>query len=175
MRLSTAGWFAAGCGVAVVALGVVAGGFAAVNAVRSDASNEDVQGIADGTLDALTPAVDPASSEDVAVIAPHAAPEWLNVPVQRPRALRDTPPVAPPPPLPALDKLQGSDMSAAGDARLPSTEATVHWDPDDARMPEHATIVARAYWNPDSAILPRAPKRPRRATWNPDDARLPSS
>lgn len=174
MRLSTAGWFAAGCGIAVVALGVVAGSFAAVNSVRSDANSEDVQGI--GTLDALTPAVDPASSEDVAVIAPHASPDWLKVPVQRPRAVRDSSPVAPPPPLPDLgDHLEENDLSVAGSAKLPSTEATVHWNPDDARMPEHTTVVARAYWNPDSATLPRAPKRPRRATWNPDDARLPSS
>ncbi len=154
----------------------------AVNSVRSDASSVHVRGIADGSLDALTPAVDPASSEDVAVIAPHASPEWLKVPVQRPRALRDSPPIAPPPPLPTFDNalednaLEEDDLFVSGGARLPSTEATVHWNPDDARMPaQHSVVVARAYWNPDSATLPRAPKRPRRATWNPDDARLPSS
>ena len=172
MRLSTAGWFAAGCGIAVVALGVMAGGYAAVNSVRADANNNDAR-ITDGTLNALTPAVDPASAEDVAVIAPHAAPEWLNVPVQRPRALRDNPPVAPPPPVPNLEQRDRHD-AAIGDARLPSPEATMFWDPDDARMPEQTKVVARAYWNPDSAMLPRAEER-RRVTWNPDDARLPSS
>lgn len=170
MRPSTAGWFAAGCGLAVIALVVVAGGSVAVNAARSDV-NHDAQGIADGTLDAWTPAVDPGSSEDVAAITPHATPQWLNVTVQRPRALRESSTIAPPPP-----NLEEDDsLAAVGGARLPNPEATMHWDPDDARMPAYTTVVARADWNPDSATLPRAPKRPRRATWNPNDARLPSS
>jgi hypothetical protein len=169
MRLSTAGWFATGCGLAVVALGVVAVGHVAVNVARSEANTQDAQGLADGTLDALTPAVDPASSDDVAVIAPHAAPDWLDVPLQRPRTLRDTPSVAPPPPIPELGT---DDAASVGGARLPSPEATLYWDPDDARMPERTTVVARAYWNPDSATLPRA-KETRRVVWDPDDARLP--
>ncbi|MCR9160258.1 MAG: hypothetical protein ACE37F_27350 [Nannocystaceae bacterium] len=168
MRRSTAGWFAAGCGIAVIALGALAGAHAAVNAARSDASEGAA---AEATLDALTPASDPAS-DDVAVVAPHAAPQWENVPVQRPHDLRGDSPVAPPTSDP-FRPFRDDERNAMGDARLPSTEATLYWSPDDARMPGRTTVVARAYWNPDSATLPRA-RRTRRLTWNPDDARLPS-
>lgn len=174
MGFSTARWFAAGCGLAVASLGMVAVGYAvghvAVNSGHHVSQDADV---AAASLDALTPAVDPASADDAAVIAPHASPAWLEVPLQRPRALRDNPPVAPPPPLP-LRQFDRESRGAISEAVLPTPEATLHWNPDDARMPERSSVVARAYWNPDSATLPRA-EQLRRATWNPDDARLPSS
>ncbi len=144
-------------------------GSAAVASVRDQATTGDAEVT---RMQAMTPAAD--GSNGHAVVAPQPAPEgtWSGVPIQRPRHLREAPPVAPPPPLP----IQTADRTwTPGEALLPTPEATEHWNPDDARMPEHGpnAIVARAYYNPDSAALPR-PKLLPRVTWDPNDARLPT-
>lgn len=167
MRLSTIVWFAAGCGLAIASL---AGGRLVLDAVRAQASTTSSDANAVG-LQSMTPAVDGASEHSV---MPPVAGPWSDVPVQRPRALLENPPVAPPPALPFHTGIDGTQWQP-GEARLPSIEATEHWNPDDARIPDGAAVVAaRAYWNPNSAALPR-PIRFTPATWNPDDARLPSS
>lgn len=179
MRLSTTAWFATGCGLALVLLtGGIAGALGGpwvVDAVRGQASSASTEVTSEGSsLLSMTPAVDAASEH--AVMPPVSGSSWSDVPVQRPLELRDSPPVAPPPPLPFQDVDENVGVQwHPGEARLPSIEATEHWNPDDARIPDGSAVVAtRAYWNPNSAVLPRA-SRFTPATWNPDDARLPSS
>lgn len=171
MRLSTTAWFAAGCGLAIASL---AGGRLVLDTVRAQASIAGSDATHAMGLQSMTPAVDGASEHSV---MPPVAGPWSDVPVQRPRELLENPPVAPPPALPfhtGIDGTRGTQWQP-GEARLPSIEATEHWNPDDARIPKGAAVVAaRAYWNPNSAALPR-PTRFTPATWNPDDARLPSS
>ncbi len=168
MRLSTTAaataWFAAGCGLALVSLVALGGTHVALDAMRAQASSSSSAEVT--SLQSMTPAVDSASEHTV--LPPVPGP-WSDVPVQRPRGLEQSPPVAPPP-LP-FHTVQWQP----GEAQLPPIEATEHWNPDDARIPDGAAVVAtRAYWNPNSAVLPR-PTRFAAATWNPDDARLPSS
>ncbi len=152
------------------------GGHAALEGLRGQTSETTT--LAETVLQSMTPAADPASEHTVMPPSPGPSPgpSWLDVPVQRPRELRDNPPVAPPPPLPFQDVHHAQSVEwKPGDARLPPFEATEDWNPDDARIPKGAGVVAtRAYWNPNSAVLPR-PHRIVPATWNPDDARLPSS
>lgn len=125
------------------------------------------------SLQVLTPA--PADRTET-VIAPHPDPN--AVPLQRPRHLRDTPPVAPPPPLPLRLLVPHADWSRSG-ARLPPLETTTYWNPEDPRMPDgEAVVVAlRAEWNPNSATLPQptTARATKRVRWDPNDARLPPS
>ncbi len=168
----TTAWFAAGCGLALASL---TGGRVVLDGVRALASSSTSEVT---SLQSMTPAMDPASEHTV---MPPAPGPWADVPVQRPRKLRQIPPVAPPPPLPFHNVEDFNDVGddvgdgVGSEARLPPIEATEHWNPDDARIPDGAAVVAtRAYWNPNSAVLPR-PSRLTPAMWNPDDARLPSS
>lgn len=173
MRLFTTAWFAAGCGLALVSL---VGGRVMLDVVDGHASPATTETEAEGVvLQSMTPAADAASEHTV--MPPTASP-WANVPIQRPRALQEAPPVAP---LPFHTRVSESVSGVEsiqwqpGEARLPSIEATEHWNPDDARIPNGVAVVAaRAFWNPNSATLPR-PHRFTPATWNPNDARLPSS
>lgn len=171
MRLSTTAWFAAGCGLALAVLTVgSAGGRMVLDTVRAKVSSANAESVA---LQSMTPAADPASEHTV---MPPTEGLWSDVPVQRPRDLRESPSVAPPPPLPFhTGNVDDGVEWEPGEARLPPLEATEHWNPDDARIPDGAAIVAmRAFWNPNSAVLPH-PIRFTPVTWNPDDARLPSS
>lgn len=166
MRASTVAWFAVGCGLAVA---VVAAGNVAVQAVRGE-------GFFDASSDTTLQAMTPAAKPEHEVFAPHPAggPAGEPVPIQRPRHVLDAPPVAPPPPVP-LAPIVPSSQWEIGQARLPSPQAGVYWNPDDARIPDDSIVVAavRVYWNPDSAVLPR-PDRRKPAVWDPNDARLPS-
>ncbi|MGH1343145.1 MAG: hypothetical protein ACRBN8_16425 [Nannocystales bacterium] len=170
MRLSTTAWFAAGCGLALLFL---AAGLA-VGAVGSDPVLDGIRSYVSSpsseqaSLHSMTPASDPASEHTV---MPPVPGPWSDISAQRPPELRESPPVAPPLSFRSADDVEWKP----GEARLPPVEAAEHWNPDDARIPVGAAVVAtRAYWNPNSAVLPR-PSQVTAATWNPDDARLPSS
>ena len=154
MRLSTAAWFSTGCGLALLSL---VAGQAVIDAVRDSAVAETS---ADASLEAsLLAAPEPDHSVPLS-----------EVPIQRPRHLRERPPVAPPPPLP-VEGEGAVDEVAHGwnpdDARLPATAVDVaRWEPDDARLPQGSAVVAavRAMWSPDSATLPLSEAR-----WDPDE------
>ncbi|MEM6292728.1 MAG: hypothetical protein AAGA54_15755 [Myxococcota bacterium] len=162
MRLSTIVWFSTGCGLALLSL---VAGRAVVDSIH------DAQAQA-----AVTEASADASAEAslLATPAPDHSVPLSEVPIQRPRHLREMPPVAPPPPLPsALDDVASVDGRgwSPDDARLPSAASDEPaWNPDDARLPQAPVViaVARAMWNPDSAALPSGA-----VGWDPDDARLP--
>lgn len=155
MRLSTIVWFAAGCGLA---LATVAGGRMVRDALRGQASFTTVE---QAGLSSMTPTA--ASEHTEHKVFPPTVNPWTNVPIQRPRIVRDAPGPC------AVEEWKPSE------AQLPSIDATAHWNPDDARIPDGAAVIAtRAYWNPNSAELPR-PHRSVHVAWDPNDARLPAS